>query len=368
MKNNIRFKNLVLKIILFLSFLLFLRNLSLEAQNQIQERNQYRNRFGQPGKVLNIVCAFSDYASIAKEIANENALVESISKGEEDPHFVPPKPSYVMLLNKADMWVATGLDLEQWSVTLLDKANNKNIMEGAIGFVSVSDGINILDKNVIADRAQGDVHLMGNPHINTSPLNWKIIANNITIGLIKVDPQNTTLYMKNRDLFNDRVDRTLFGDALVDMFGGPTLCKLLQNNTLFEFLDRDYKGQKLNDLLGGWLKKAMPLRGMKVITYHKNWDYFAQDFGLQILGYIEPKPGIPPSAKHVQDVIKLIEEQKISVMLIDTYFEKKTPQMIEEKTGIKAVYLPLFVTYAGGLDDIFKKTDFVINQIINNIR
>ena len=368
MKNNIRFKNLVSKTILFLSFLLFLRNVSLEAQNQIQERNQYRNRFGQSGKALNIVCSFSDYASIAKKIADENALVESISKGEEDPHFIPPKPSYVMLLNKADMWVATGLDLEQWSVTLLDKANNKKIMEGAIGFVSVSDGINILDKNVIADRAQGDVHLMGNPHINTSPLNWKIIATNITIGLIKVDPQNTTLYMKNRDLFNDRVDRTLFGDALVDMFGGPTLCKLLQNNTLFEFLNRDYQGKKLSDLLGGWLKKAFPLRGMKVITYHKNWDYFAEVFGLQILGYIEPKPGIPPSAKHVQDVIRLIKEQNISVMLIDTYFEKKTPQMIEEKTGIKAVYLPLFVTHSGGLDDIFKKTDYVINQIINNIK
>lgn len=345
-----------------------LLNANLEAQNQTQERNQNRNRYGQTGTKLNIVCSFSDYASIAKEIAGENAVVESISKGEEDPHFVPPKPSYVMLLNKADMWVATGLDLEQWSVTLLDKANNNNIMEGAVGFVSVSEGMNILDKNVIADRSQGDVHLMGNPHVNTSPLNWKIIADNITIGLIKVDPQNTDFYMKNRDLFNDRVDRALFGDALVDMFGGPTLCKLLSNNTLFEFLDRDYKGQKLNDLLGGWLKKALPLRDLKVIAYHKNWNYFAEVFGMQILGYIEPKPGIPPSAKHVQELINLIKEQNINVMLIDTYFEKKTPQMIEEKTGIKAVYLPLFVTYSEGLDDVFKKTDFVIDQIIKNIK
>jgi len=368
MKNNIRFKNSALKIILFLSFLFFLRNASLEAQNQSQERNQNRNRYGQPGRVLNIVCSFSDYASIAEEIAGENAMIQSISRGEEDPHFIPPKPSYVMLLNKADMWVATGLDLEQWSVTLLDKANNKNIMEGAVGFVSVSDGMKILDKDVIADRAQGDVHLMGNPHINTSPLNWKIVADNITIGLIKVDPQNTSLYMKNRDIFKDRVDRALFGDALVEMFGGPTLCKLLSNNTLFEFLNKDYKGQKLSDLLGGWLKKAMLLRGMKVITYHKNWDYFAEVFGLQISGYIEPKPGIPPSAKHVQDVIKLIKEQNISIMLIDTYFEMKTPQMIEEKTGIKAVYLPLFVTYSGGLEDVFRKTDYVINQIISNAR
>ncbi|HDZ41328.1 MAG TPA: zinc ABC transporter substrate-binding protein [Bacteroidetes bacterium] len=316
---------------------------------------------------IRIVCSFSDYASIASEIAKGNAVVEMISKGESDPHFIPPKPSYAMMLNKADIWITTGMDLEQWSATLLDKARNRNIMDGAIGFVAVSDGVEILDKPEKADRSEGDVHLMGNPHINTSPLNWKIIARNITVGLIKVDPQNAAFYEQNRDDFIDRVDRALFGDELVNMFGGETLSGLLHNHTLFTFLDREYQGRKLVDLLGGWLKEALPLRGNRVIAYHKNWAYFADIFGLEIAGFIEPKPGIPPSAKHVQYMVNLIKEQDIKVMLVANYFEKKSPRMIEDRTGIKAVYLPLFVNNELGINNNFELMDYWISQIKQNI-
>jgi zinc/manganese transport system substrate-binding protein len=315
-----------------------------------------------------IVCSFSDYASIAKYIAKDKAEVEYIAKGEQDPHFVPPKPSYAMMLNKADMWITTGMDLEMWSSTLLDKAHNKKIMDGAIGFVAVSDGVKILEKVEKGDRTEGDVHLMGNPHINTSPVNWKIIARNITIGLMKVDPSNGSFYEKNRDEFIQKVDKALFGEKLVEMFGGETLTKLLENNTLFTFLQKDYQGVKLIDLLGGWLKKAMPLRSTKIIAYHKNWAYFASVFGLDIVGYIEPKPGIPPSAKHVQYMINLIKEQDIKLMLVASYFEKKSPQMIEAKTGIRAIYLPLFVDADSGIEDNFKLIDYWIEQILAGIR
>jgi len=312
---------------------------------------------------IRIVCSFSDYASIATEIAKENAIVEMISKGESDPHFIPPKPSYAMMLNKADIWITTGMDLEQWSATLLDKARNRNIMDGAVGFVAVSDGVTILDKPEKADRSEGDVHLMGNPHINTSPLNWKIIARNITVGLIKVDPQNAAFYEKNRDDFIDRIDRALFGDELVNMFGGETLSRLLHNHTLFTFLDREYEGKKLADLLGGWLKEALPIRGSRIIAYHKNWAYFSDIFGLEIAGFIEPKPGIPPSARHVQYMVNLIKEQDIKVMLVASYFEKKSPNMIEDRTGIKAVYLPLFVNSEIGIDNNFELMDYWISKI-----
>lgn len=316
---------------------------------------------------IRIVCSFSDYASIASEIAKENAVVEMISSGESDPHFIPPKPSYAMMLNKADMWITTGMDLEQWSATLLDKAHNSKIMDGAVGFVAVSDGVEILDKPLTADRSEGDVHLMGNPHINTSPLNWKIIARNITVGLIKVDPQNASFYEKNRDDFIARIDRALFGDQLVEMFGGETLTGMLHNHTLFDFLEREYEGKKLADLLGGWLKEALPIRGSRIIAYHKNWAYFADVFGLEIAGFIEPKPGIPPSAKHVQYMVNLIKEQDIKVMLVASYFEKKSPQMIEDRTGIKAVYLPLFVNKVRGIDNNFELMDYWIDEIKKNI-
>lgn len=316
---------------------------------------------------IRIVCSFSDYASIAAEIAKDNAIIESISQGESDPHFIPPKPSYAMMLNKADMWITTGMDLEQWSTTLIDRAHNRKIMDGAIGFVSVSDGVVILDKPEKADRSEGDVHLMGNPHINTSPLNWKIVARNITVGLIKVDPENAEFYERNRDDFIERVDRALFGDELVDMFGGETLSRLLLNHTLFTFLDRDYQDRKLVDLLGGWLKEVLAFRGSRVIAYHKNWAYFADIFGLEIIDFIEPKPGIPPSAKHVQYIVNLIKEQDIKVMLVASYFEKKSPQMIENRTGIKAVYLPLFVNHEMGIDNNFELVDYWITEIKQNL-
>jgi len=312
---------------------------------------------------IRIVCSFSDYAAIASEIAKDYAIVESISQGQSDPHFIPPKPSYAMMLNKADIWITTGMDLEQWSTTLIDRAHNRNIMDGAIGFVAVSDGVVILDKPEKADRSEGDVHLMGNPHINTSPVNWKIIARNITVGLIKVDPEHADFYERNRDAFIDRVDRALFGDELVDMFGGETLTRLLLNHTLFTFLDREYQDKKLLDLLGGWLKETLPVRGSRVIAYHKNWAYFSDIFGLEIIDFIEPKPGIPPSAKHVQYIVNLIKEQDIKVMLVASYFEKKSPQMIENRTGIKAVYLPLFVNHEMGIENNFELVDYWISQI-----
>jgi len=139
--------------------------------------------------------------------------------------------------------------------------------------------------------------------------------------LMKVDPDNTDFYQQRRDEYLDKMDSALFGNELVDIFGGETLCNMLQNKTLFTFLEREYEGTKLIDRLGGWLKKALPFRGTRVMAYHKNWIYFTDTFGLEIIGYIEPKPGIPPSAKHVQNMIKLVKDQNIKLMLVASYFE-----------------------------------------------
>jgi len=326
-------------------------------------RQRYRYQGGDAANRLKIVCSFADYAAVAEFITDGNADIHHISHGDQDPHFVPPKPSYAVLLKDADMWVTTGMDLEQWSTTLLDKARNKNIMDGEVGFVSVSEGVNKLQIPEAISRTEGDIHTMGNPHIQTGPLNMKIVAKNITIGLMKVDPENTEFYQARRDEYLDKMDRSLFGDELVDMFGGETLCKLLENKTLFPFLESELEGTKLIDRLGGWLKKAMPFRGIRVVAYHKNWIYFAETFGIEVAGYIEPKPGIPPSAKHVQTMIKLIKDQDIKLMLVASYFERGSPQMIEDRTGIKALYLPVHSTGITEITNSFQLIDYWIDQI-----
>ncbi len=312
---------------------------------------------------IKIVTTFSDFASITEEIAGELADVEYLSYGDQDPHFVPPKPSLALKLKDVDMLVSTGFDLELWLATLQDKARNRNIMDGAIGFITVSHGIEVLQKPETLSRSEGDVHIMGNPHFHTSPLNWKPISENILIGLKRVDPGNAETYEANQKAFVDRIYRAMFGDPLVELFGGDRLAELLRAGTLFEFLEREYRGKKLAYLLGGWVKKAMPFRGMEVIAYHKNWAYFARDFGLSVVGYIEPKPGIPPTPRHVERTIQLIGDRGVDVMLVATYFEKRKPMTISRKTGIDALFLPLSVGAVPEAADCFSLVDYWIDRI-----
>lgn len=361
-KQTLILRSMLLLILMAVPFL-------ISGQHAQQHRHQHQHMHGATDDSrLKIVCSFSDYASIAGRIAGEYGTVSHIAHGEQDPHFVPPKPSYSIMLRDADLWITTGMDLEGWSTTILDKARNRRIMDGEPGFVAVSDGINVLQKVEKADRTEGDIHLMGNPHINTGPLNWTIIATNITTGLIKVDPEHAAYYRSNLEAFTDQVYRALFGDDLVDMFGGETLAKLLENKTLFSFLEKEYQGEKLTGKLGGWLKRMEPVRGRKLVAYHKNWIYFVETFDMQIVGYIEPKPGIPPSAKHVQKMIQTIQDQKIELMLVASYFERNSARMIEEKTGVKALYLPLFVEGVSGVSDNFELVDYWIDQILGNLQ
>ncbi|MCK5146862.1 zinc ABC transporter substrate-binding protein [bacterium] len=313
---------------------------------------------------IKIVTTFSDFASIARHIAGDLADVEYLSHGDQDPHFVSPKPSLAMKVKKADLLISTGCDLEMWLATLQDKARNKKVMDGAPGFITASPGIEILQKpeNAVS-RSEGDVHVLGNPHFHTSALNWIKISENILIGLKRVDPKNAQIYETNQKAFANKVDRLFFGDALVDLFGAEQLESLFRAGTLFEFLDSDYENGKLIDMLGGWLKKAMPFRGKEIIAYHKNWAYFLKDYDLKILGYIESKPGIPPTPKHVEHTIQLIKDRNVDLMLVASYFEKRKPSTIAQKTGIKALFLPLSVGAVKEADDVFTLMDYWIDQI-----
>ena len=316
------------------------------------------------GDKLFVVTTLSTYADIAKKIGKDKIEVHYIVQGDQDAHFVRPKPSYAVMLSKADVFVSTGLDLELWVPSLVDMSKNEKIRSGQVGFVAAADGIDLLDKPTVLSRSEGGLHIYGNPHITSSPLNLKIIAENIAIGLEKNDPQNADFYEANLKAFKNKIDTKVFGEKLVNLMGGGLLTKLAQSGHLFEFLTtKEYKGKKLVDYLGGWLKEAMPFRNKKIVTYHKNWIYFARLFGLKIVGNVEPKPGIPPSPKHVEELVNLMRKNNVKVILSANYFSQSKVREICSKVGAVPVIVPMYVGGAKGADDVFKLIELWIEDL-----
>ncbi len=313
---------------------------------------------------IKVVTTLSTYADIVKYIGKDKVDVQYIVQGDQDAHFVRPKPSFAVLLSKANLFVSTGLDLELWVPSLVDMSKNDKIRSGQQGFVAAYDGINLLDKPEVLSRSEGGLHIYGNPHITTNPLNLKIISENITIGLEKIDPQNSDFYRTNLKNFQDEIDSKTFGEELVKLMGGVLLTKLANNGQLISFLEeKEYKGKKMIDYLGGWMKAALPFRGEKIVAYHKNWVYFQSLLGLDIVGYVEPKPGIPPSPKHVEELVQEMRKNKVKVLLAANYFDENKVKTICDKVGAEPVIVPMFVNGAPGTENVFKLIDLWINKL-----
>jgi ABC-type Zn uptake system ZnuABC Zn-binding protein ZnuA len=291
---------------------------------------------------VQIVTTLPAYAAIAQFVGGERVEARAISRGDEDSHFVKPKPSFALMLKSADLFVTTGLDLELWAPILVDKSGNRSIRDGQPGFVSASSGVPLLDIPQTASREAGDVHIYGNPHIHTSPLNAKLIAANIAAGLIRVDASGSATYEANLAEFKRRIDGALYGEKLVELLGAEVLDSLARKGKLSEFLENnEYQGRKLSDPLGGWLGRARAFRSREIIAYHKNWIYFTELFGLQVADYVERKPGIPPSARHVHELLSKIQEQRIGVLLAASYFSHRQIETIAERSGCRAAIVDL---------------------------
>lgn len=319
--------------------------------------------------VLRVVATLPDYGVIAKSIGGQRVLVETIVRGDQDAHFIRPKPSFVTMVQKADVLVSTGLDLELWLSTVVDKSGNKKIRSGQPGYVAVAHHINLLEKPVIKSRSEGGVHIYGNPHINCSPINMKTVARNIYIGLVKNDPEGKEVYKENLDNLLDRFDRRLFGDELVEMLGGDTLCNMAEKGTLIPFLQKqEFRGKPLIETLGGWMKRMLPLRGTPIVTYHKNWVYFLKLFGLEEAGTVEPKPGIPPSPKHVTTLVELMRKRKVRILLAANYFDEQKIRTVADRVGAMAVIVPLYVSGIPGIEDSFQVIDCWIEGLLEAAR
>ncbi|MBN1125783.1 MAG: zinc ABC transporter substrate-binding protein [Sedimentisphaerales bacterium] len=314
---------------------------------------------------LNVVTTLPDYAYFANEIGGERVSVKAIVRGDQDAHFIRPKPSFATVLRNTDVLVATGLDLELWVQTVIDNSGNSKIRSGQAGYVSASTGMNLLEKPKTVSRAEGGVHLYGNPHVTCSPIQMKAAARNIAAGLIKNDPEGKDIYLQNLKKLHDRIDECLFGKKLVDLLGSDTLCTLAEQGKLIPFLEKQqFEGKPLLEYLDGWMSKMLPLRGVPIVTYHKNWVYFVTLFGLEEAGTVEPKPGIPPSAKHVSDLIKLMKEKNIGIILAANYFDEQQVRTVASRTGAEAVVVPLYVGGAEGTETYFKLVDRWVNDLL----
>jgi len=254
-------------------------------------------------KKLNVVTSTADMTALAQEVGGDKISVDSIAKGYQDPHFVEAKPSFLLKLRQADLLISVGLQLEiGWLPPLITQSGNPRIQVGAQGYLDASQFCEILEiPQGTVTRAEGDVHPLGNPHYWLDPDNGRRIARGIANKLADLDPTDAAYFQQRFEDFNKRLSAT------------------------------ELK----------WDAEMKPYRGQKVVTYHRSFPNFAKHFGLDVIGYVEPRPGIPPTPSHTIELIQLIKRENCKVVLVEPYFDLKTPQSIGRETGAQViVYLP----------------------------
>ena len=313
------------------------------------------------GKVK-VVTTLSVLKSLAEEVGGDLVEVEELADPAQDPHFVQPRPTLMKKAREADLFVEIGLQLEMWGQKVVDGAGNPKIQQGAPGRVVASEGIETLEMPKTLSREWGDVHPYGNPHVWLDPVRARKIAANIAAGLVRVDPGHKEVYDAKLKAFTDRLDKALFGEELVKAVGATKLCRVAEQNQLDDFLGK----RGLADKLGGWLKKAAPLKGRPIVTYHKTFIYFANRFGLTIPLEIEEKPGIPPSPKQLSRVVDGVKSAGVKTIVHESYYPRESSDYVAEQTGAKVVPVPIDVAPDMGAKDYFELIDLLIDRILKS--
>jgi zinc/manganese transport system substrate-binding protein len=279
-------------------------------------------------KKLKVITTLTDLASLTQEVGGDKVEVEALARGYQDPHFVEPKPSFLLKLRNADLLILVGLDLEiGWLPPLITQSGNGRIQPGGPGYLDASRFAEILEiPQGAVTRAEGDVHPMGNPHYWLDPNNGRRIAKGIAGKLAEMDPQDQAYFQQREQDFEKRL------------------------------ADADKK----------WIEQITPYRGRKVVTYHRSWPNFAKHFGLDVIGYIEPRPGIPPTPSHTIELVNQMKRENVKLQLIEPYFDLKTPNSIAGMTNGKVVVLMPSVGGKPEITDYFKLFDYDIALLIKS--
>jgi len=277
---------------------------------------------------LKVVATTSDLASIAESVGGEAVRVRGLVRGNRDPHFVEVRPSMVMKLRDADLFLIVGMDLDIWARSLMNAARNPAIQYGAKGFLDLSVGVPKLEvPSVKVDASMGHLHVQGNPHYWLDPENAKIMARSIAQKLSELDPENARLYETNLERFTD----------------------------------------ELSSRIDAWKESLRPHLGEKIMTYHRSWSYFLNRFGLVSAGELEPKPGIPPTPSHLADVIRRIGAEEVRLILAEVFYEPKSARYVSEKTGIPAVFVANSVGGSAGTEDYISMIDQAVGTIVKQL-
>jgi len=272
----------------------------------------------------NVVTTTEDLASLVREVGGDKVKVEAIARGYQDPHFVEAKPSFILKLHAADLLVVVGRELEiGWLPPLITQSRNSKIQPGAEGYFDASSTAHILEiPTGPVSRAMGDVHPLGNPHYWLDPGNGRRIAQAIQEKLARLSPPDAPYFAARYADFDSR----------------------------------------LREAEKRWDAAMAPYKGTKIVTYHRSWPNFCERFSLEVIGYVEPRPGIPPSPSHTIELIQEMKRQQVKVLLVEPYFDSKTPESIGRETGAKVLVLPPSVggekeitTYIGLFDYDIKK-------------
>ncbi|MGA2268058.1 MAG: metal ABC transporter substrate-binding protein [Bryobacteraceae bacterium] len=281
----------------------------------------------QAASKLNVMTATQDLASLAREVGGDLVSADSIAMGYQDPHFVEPKPSFLLKLQKADLLVVVGLQLEiGWLPPLITQSRNAKIQVGGLGYLDMSQYCQILEiPTGQVTRAMGDVHPLGNPHYWLDPENGRRIARELAAKFSEMQPANATAFAER-------------------------------------FADFD---KRLSTAEKGWEARMAPYRNRKVVTYHRSWPNFCERFGLEVVDYVEPKPGIPPTPSHTLEVINTMKREGIKLILVEPYFDLRAPNKIAQDVGGQVAVLLPSVGGVKQVTDYFQLFDYDINLLVS---
>jgi ABC-type Zn uptake system ZnuABC Zn-binding protein ZnuA len=269
---------------------------------------------------VKVVASTSDLASIAEFIGGDLVEAEAVVNGKKDPHFVEVLPSYMVKVGRADVYLKVGGDLDYWADRIIDGSQNAGLL-----IVDCSSNVEFLEKPTTKiDASMGDIHRQGNPHYWLDPANGAIIAETIAASLSRVDPENGAAYERGLEKFRSRLEA------------------------------------KMEE----WRRIAEPIRGMEIVTYHNSWPYFARAFGIEVVGFVEPQPGIEPTPSHTAQLISMIRSRNIKIIGKEPYFSSRTPDSIARQTGASVVVMPPSVLGADDATDYFALIDSLLLRLV----